>query len=144
SRPDCCTASSEAPSAKWMKRAILRASFLSMNFSGSKPRTSAAMVQGNPAVSNPSIVRTPLLPASSADQFSSRVLPTADIKPTPVTTTRRGTWLYTLFAAFRVFLEVLYGFLHRAHLLRVLFRDGHLERLFEGHHEFHRVQRICA
>ena len=52
-RPDWAMASWVAAKAKWMKRPILRASFLSTKFSGSKFLTSAAKVTGKPVVSKP-------------------------------------------------------------------------------------------
>ena len=51
--PDCAIASCVAAKAKWMKRPILRASFLSTNFRGSKFFTSAAKVTGKPVASKP-------------------------------------------------------------------------------------------
>src|SRR5947209_13475657 len=128
-----------------MKRAICFASFLSMNLSGSKSRTSAAMVQAYPVVSKAVIVRTPLLPASRPAQVSSVVAPRAEMRPMRVTTTRRGVELYTfLVLAFRALLEILDRFFHGARFFSVVFGDVDLERLFEAHDEFYGVERIGA
>src|SRR5271165_1432668 len=122
-----------------IKRAILRASFFSMNCSGSKFLTSAAIRQANSEASKPVMRSTPLLPASSACQTSAVLLPTPQISPTPVTTTRR----VKLFS-FRVGVDVIDGVLDGADLLRFLVGNLDVEGLLESHHQFHRVQRIGA
>ncbi len=80
---------SAAASANWMKRSFRRASFRSMNFSGSKPFTSPAMRVGKVEASNRVMGPMPLLPATSALQDSSTPMPTGETSPSPVTTTRR-------------------------------------------------------
>src|SRR5271165_1484516 len=129
-------ASSLAARARWMKRDILRASFLSRNCSGSKPLTSAAIWQAKAEASKLVMRSTPLLPASNACQVASAVLPTAQIRPMPVTTTRRSK----LLRSFRVRVDVVDGVLDGANLLRVLVGDFDLEGLFEGHHQFDGVE----
>src|SRR5580704_16960216 len=122
-----------------MNRAILRDSFLSMNCRGSKFLTSAAILQANSDASKPAICSTPLLPASRACHTSSVLLPTPQMSPTPVTTTRRVKLL-----SFRMRVDVIDSVLHGADLLRLLVRNLDIEGLLEGHHQFHRVQRIGA
>ena len=85
-------ASSAAARARWMKRPIFFSSFFSMNCSGSKFLTSAAIWQANWEASNCVMRAMPLLPASKFFHTSSRVLPTAQISPMPVTTTRRANY----------------------------------------------------
>ena len=82
-------ASSEAASAKWMKRPILRASFLSTNWCGSKFFTSAANRTGCPVRSKALISAIPLRPAIRPSHTSAVVLPIPQSAPRPVTTTRR-------------------------------------------------------
>src|SRR5271165_1729113 len=122
-----------------MNRAILRDSFLSMNCRGSKFLTSAAILQANCDASKPVICSTPLLPASRACHTSSALLPTPQMSPTPVTTTRRVKLL-----SFRVGVDVIDSVLYGADFLRLLVRDLDFEGLLEGHHQFHRVQRVGA
>src|SRR5271166_2407800 len=122
-----------------MKRAILRDSFFSMNCSGSKFLTSAAIWQANWDASKPVMRSTPLLPASSAFHTSSVLLPTPQISPTPVTTTRRVKLL-----SFRVGVDIIDGVLDGADLFRLLVGNFDIEGLLEGHYQFHRVQRVCA
>src|SRR5271170_7365322 len=71
-----------------MNRPIFFTSFFSMNWKGSKLRTSAAIWQANADASNAVIRSTPLLPASRACHTVSVVLPTEQIRPMPVMTTR--------------------------------------------------------
>src|ERR1700690_1099544 len=115
-----------------MKRAILRASFLSINCKGSKPFTSAAILQANWEASKLVMPSTPLLPAKRACHTSSVLLPTAQMSPIPVTTTRR----FKLLGSFRVGVDVVHCVLHGADLFRIFIRDLDLKGLFEGHHEF--------
>src|SRR5438874_1711485 len=137
-------ASSLAASARWMKRPIFFISFFSMKFSGSKFLTSAAMVQAKLVVSKCVIWPTPLLPASRFFQTSGAVLPTPQIRPMPVTTTRRSPARAKLLAALRVLLDVIHGVFHGLDLLRALVRDLDIERFFEGHDQFHGVKGIGA
>src|SRR5271169_6742801 len=110
-----------------------------MNCSGSKFLTSAAIWQANWETSKLVIRSMPLLPASSPFHTSSVLLPTPQISPTPVTTTRR----VKLFP-FRVGVDVIDSVLHGADFLRFLVRNLDIEGLLEGHYQFHRVQRIGA
>src|SRR5262249_20644937 len=123
-----------------MKRPIFFASFFSTKLRGSKFLTSAAIWQANWATSNCVIFVTPLFPAMSAGHASSTVLPTAQIRPIPVMTTRRCK----LFAAFRVFGDVIDGVLDGANLLGVFVGNLEIEGFFEGHHEFNCVEGIGA
>ena len=75
--------------AKWMKRPIFFTSFFSMNLKGSKLRTSPAIWQAKAEASKAVMRSTPLLPASRDCQTASVVLPTEQIRPMPVMTTRR-------------------------------------------------------
>jgi hypothetical protein len=60
--------------------------------------TSAAKVTGKPVVSKDWIGPTPLAPASNWPQTSGVVLPTPQISPRPVMTTRRLTGYLPAFA----------------------------------------------
>src|SRR5262249_3802857 len=134
------SASSDAASARWMKRPIFLTSFFSMKLRGSKFLTSAAIWQAKPEVSNPVMRSTPLLPASSPCHTSGTVLPTAQIRPRPVMTTRRAK----LLACFRVLADVVDRIRNGADLLGILVRNLDVEGLFEGHNQFYRVQRISS
>src|SRR5208283_3926608 len=123
-----------------MKRAILRDSFFSMNWSGSKFFTSAAIWQANCDASKLVIRSTPLFPASSACQTSGAVFPTAQMVPIPVTTTRRCK----LLGSFRVRVDVFHRVLYRADLLRILVGNLDFEGLFKGHNQLDRVKRVSA
>src|SRR5258706_13366607 len=127
-----------------MKRPIFFTSFFSMNWKGSKLRTSAAIWQANAEASNPVMRSTPLLPASRACHTESVVLPTAQIRPMPVMTTRLSKLLAKLLARLRVFADVVDGIRHGANLLRILVGDFNIEGLFESHHELDGIERIGA
>ena len=71
-RPEWSMASCAAAMAKWIKRPIFRASFLSMKRRGSKSFTSAANRTGWPVRSNALISAIPLRPASRPSQTSGR------------------------------------------------------------------------
>ena len=88
-RPESSMASVAAAMAYWMKMSIFFCSFLSMNLSGSKPRTSPAILQAKSVVSNRVIIPIPLLPARRAAQVSGTVRPQGLTVPMPVMTTRR-------------------------------------------------------
>src|SRR5690242_16218529 len=151
-----------------MKRPIFFSSFLSTNCNGSKFLTSAAIWAANCEASKWVMRATPLLPASRLAHTSGLVLPTPQISPTPVTTTRRATGMplssvssfwgilgcaqnarlspappYRLLCGFGVLLDVVYGVLHGADLLRILIRDFNVEGLFEGHDQLDCVQGVC-
>src|SRR5271165_1841168 len=111
-----------------------------MNWSGSKFFTSAAIWQANCDTSKLAMRSTPLLPASSACHASGAVLPTAQIIPIPVTTTRRCKLLWS----FRVRVDIIHRVLDGADLLRVLVRDLDLKGFFESHDQLDGVERIRA
>src|SRR3974390_3404089 len=125
--------------ARGIKRPILAASFFSTYCRGSKFLTSAAIRQANSDASKPVRGAMPLLPASSPRQTSSALLPTPQISPTPVTTTRRAK----LFS-FRVGVDVIDRVFHGANLLRLLVGNLDFEGLFEGHDQLDGVERISA
>src|SRR5215469_10818260 len=125
--------------ARWIKRAILRASFFSMYWSGSKFLTSAPIWQANCDTSKLVMRSMPLVPASSAFHTSSALLPTPHISPTPVMTTRRVKLL-----SFRVGIDVVDRVLHGADFLRLLVGDFNVKGFFKGHDQFDRVQRVGA
>src|SRR3954465_12976117 len=112
-----------------MKRPIFLISFFSMKCNGSKVLTSAAIWQANAAASNPVMRSTPLLPARSAGQTSAVVLPTAQIMPSPVMTTRRPK----LLACLRVLADVVDGIVHGADFFGIFIGNFNVERLFECH-----------
>src|SRR5271170_1173159 len=122
--------------ARWMKRPIFLTSFFSMKLSGSKFLTSAAIWQAKFVESNCVMRPTPLLPASTAFHTSPVVLPTPQIRPSPVTTTLRPK----LLAAFRMLSDVIDGVLHGADFFRVLVGNLDVEAFLESHHQFDRIQ----
>ncbi len=87
--PDSLTAISAAARAYWAYRSIRRTSRLSMNCSGSKSFTSPAMRASIFPGSKRVTRAIPDLPASIACQFFSVPVPSAEMSPVPVTTTRR-------------------------------------------------------
>src|SRR6266853_2070924 len=123
---------------------IFFASFFSMNWKGSKLRTSPAIWQAKAEASNWVMRSIPLLPASRACHTESVVLPTEQIRPMPVMTTRLSRLLAKLLACPRVLADVFDGIRHGANLLRILVGDFDIEGLFEGHHELDGVERIGA
>src|SRR6266567_5682919 len=138
SRPDWARASCVAAKAKWMKRPILRASFLSTKLSGSKFLTSQANVTGYPVVSKPLMGAAPLAPATSCCHTSGAVLPTPHTSPRPVMTTLRFTGLLAFRGLF-VLLDVIDGVLDGLDLFGVFVGNLQIEGLFELHHQFHHV-----
>src|ERR1035441_2250670 len=130
-----------------MKRAILRASFLSTNSSGSKFLTSAAKVVVKPVVSKPVMGPMPLAPAISCRQTSGAVLPTPQTSPSPVITTLRGKLDKGLLAAFRFFcilLDVLDRVLDGLDFFGGLVATLKVRALFKLHYQLDYVQRIRA
>src|ERR1017187_10239404 len=131
-----------------MKRPIFFTSFFSMNWKGSKLRTSAAIWQAKAEASNPVMRSTPLLPASRACHTTSVVLPTEQIRPMPVMTTLLprllSELLAKLLARLGVLADVVDGVRYGANLLRILVGDFDIEGLFEGHHELDGVEGIGA
>src|SRR6185312_3256768 len=138
--PEPAMASAAAASANWMKSPIFLSSFFSMKTKGSKPFTSAAKRQLYWEASKWVMGPTPLRPASSPAQVSGAVRPTAEIRPTPVTTTR---WR-TLSLGTRFGLDVVNGVLDATDLLRILVRDLDLEGTLEFHNQLDQVERIGA
>src|SRR5882724_5594892 len=136
--PHIFIASSAAASARWMKRPIFLTSFFSTKFKGSKSLTSAAIWQAKLLGSKRVILDTPLLPATMFFQTSGLVWPTSQISPRPVITTR----LAKLLATFRVFVNVVDGIFDGPDLLCVFIRDLNVKRLFKGHDQLDRVQRV--
>src|SRR6202167_46910 len=92
--------------------------------------------------------RTPRLPASKDCYTASVVLPTEQIRPMPVMTTRRSTLAAELpaklFARFRVLADVVDGVVDGADLFRVFVGDLDVEGLFEGHDELDGIERVGA
>ena len=88
-RPLSAMASAAAASASRVKRAILRASFLSTTVSGSKFFTSPASLHFKSVVSNWVMGPMPHRPAFAAAQLSAAVLPSGFTVPRPVITTLR-------------------------------------------------------
>src|SRR5262245_24160307 len=129
-----------------MKVSNRRASFLSIQASGSKPLTSAAIRQAYAAASHREIIPTPLVPSSKADQVSRVPMPQGETRPIPVTTTRRRS-LMTFFEAgggllLRVLGDIAHSVADRLDLLGVLVADLELELFLERHHELDRVERV--
>src|ERR1700679_1277893 len=148
--------------AKWMKRPILRASFLSTKACTSKSLTSAAMRTEWPVRSKAVISAMPLFPASRPSHICGAVFPTPQRRPMPVTTTRRWDILLSFLVVLQirsrpsktepkggllsllVLLDVLGRVLDGLDLLRVLIRDLDVEGFFELHHELDDVERVGA
>src|ERR1700678_827094 len=138
-RPECCIASWVAASAKWIKRPILRASFLSMKFNGLKFFTSAANVTGKPVASKLVMGGIPLLPSSRLSQTSGAVFPTPHNSPMPVTTTLLAKSL----TAFRVLLDVFGSVFYRLDFFCIFVRDLQVKGFLKLHHELDHVERVC-
>src|SRR5271157_178166 len=109
-----------------------------MNCRGSKLFTSAPIRQANCDASKPVMRSTPLFPASSACHTSGTVLPTAQMVPIPVTTTRRCK----LLCSFRVRVDVIHRVLYGADLLRIFVGNLDLKGFFESHDQFDCIERI--
>src|SRR5271155_2925482 len=131
-----------------MKRPIFFTSFFSMKLRGSKLRTSAAIWQAKAEASKAGMRSTPLRPASRACHTASVVLPTEQMRPMPVMTTRRARSLFELLAKLLARLHVLADVVdcirHGANLLGILVGDFDIEGLFEGHHKLDGIERIRA
>src|SRR5262249_4889146 len=115
--------------------------------------TCAAILAGRSDTSKLWIGRIPDPPAISLSQFRSRPTPSGVTKPMPVTTTRRMSSAH--FAAkagagrhperrSTVRFDKTDGILDGHDLLGCVIRDFAPELLFEGHHEFDRVQTVGA
>src|SRR5713101_3625223 len=144
---DMRTAKSAPASAIWMKRPIFFSSFFSIHWKGSKFLTSPAMRQSKPVASKLVIVAIPLTPARRFFQLSSVPMPSAQTKPTPVTSTRRVNdscsrmrWYYpAALLPFGVFIDIVDRVLDGRHLLGVLVRHLNDERLLERNHQLQLV-----
>ena len=88
-KPASLIASSEVTIANCVKRSILRASFLSINWVASKFLTSQEKRVLNLEVSNWVVSAAPLTPFDNPFQYSSKVFPMGVNAPNPVTTTLR-------------------------------------------------------
>src|SRR5579871_1981399 len=145
SRRASATANSAAATANWMKTSIFLTSFFSKKLSGSKPFTSPAMRAENCDASKWVMGPMPLRPSQSASQVALVPMPTDEMRPTPVRTTRllkpppsaRSLLL-------RVALDVLDGFLHSRDLLGILVGNLDAELLLERHDELDGVERVGA
>src|SRR5262249_17614398 len=119
-----------------------------MNLSGSKFLTSLAMRTGKLDMSNLVIGPTELRLARRLDHTSSLVLPEPQIRPIPVTTTRRvkGTPPYReeIQRLLGMLLDVFNGIANTRYFLGVLVGDFNVEFLLESHHKFNRVQRVSS
>src|SRR5689334_10920127 len=109
------------------------------------------MRQSNPVVSKLVMQAIPLVPARRLFQLSSVPMPSAQTSPTPVTTTRRvndscssiAWYCPAALLPFGVFVDILDRVFYGRHLLGVLVGHFDAEGFFEGHHQFHLVQRVC-
>src|SRR6478609_2011458 len=137
--PDMVMASSAAAMARWMKRPIFLTSFFSMKFKGSKPFTSAAIWQAKLPASKWVIFATPLLPATMFFQTSALVLPTPQISPRPVTTTRLANHLPP-FECFSMYSVASFT----VRIFSASSWDFNIKGLFKSHDKFHGVKRIRA
>src|ERR1700751_992657 len=126
-----------------MKRGIFLTSFFSMKLSGSKFLTSAAIWHAKQEASKLAMRSTPLFPASTAFQTASVVLPTPQIRPMPVITTRRDKLLAAL-SVFSMLRDVIDSVRNSADFFGILVGNFDVESFFESHDEFDRVERIGA
>src|SRR4029453_12628444 len=120
-----------------------------VNLRGSKFLTSLAMRTGKAEMSKRVIGPTPLRPASRFDQTSSLVLPEPQMRPMPVTTTRRfNPYLQdqklAAFGLLRMFLYLVYCVTHALNLLRVFLGNLDSELFFKSHHQLNGIEGIGA
>src|SRR5512143_194172 len=134
-----------------MNGSIRLISFLSMNFSGSNPFTSAAMVVEKSFASNRVIGPTPDVPARIASHVLRTSKPRGVTAPSPVTTTLRMSFLPPVPPAIRacrgllLFLvrrDVLDHVVDSFDLLGLFVGDLDPELLLHLHHQLHDVQGI--
>src|SRR6187402_3261877 len=116
-------------------------SFLSKNCRGSNPFTSPAIRAACRDASKCVIGPIPLCPAQSAVQLASVPMPTEEIRPTPVMTTRRCN-VPPVLLLLGVAFDVLDGFLHAGDLLGVFVRDLDPELFFERHDQLDGIQGV--
>src|SRR5579859_344855 len=138
-------ASSTTAIAYCVKGSIFRASFRSMNFSGSKPFTSQANLVLNLVVSNFVMGAAPLFPFFKPSQYSGSVLPMAVSAPAPVITTRLKVMRWRKYI---LFLYVLFQIGNRlansSDIFSLVIRNRKVELLFKLHNEFYGVKAIRA
>src|SRR5512147_2159750 len=127
-----------------MNVSMCRASFAGRCAATSKPFTSPAIWQAKAAASKRVIRPIPDLPATRLLHASSTVFPTGQMMPSPVTTTLRRDTTYCRRLRLRVRLDVVDRLLDGGDLLRLFVRDLGFELFLQGHHQFHRVERIRA
>mmetsp|Transcript_1253 Transcript_1253/g.3603 ORF Transcript_1253/g.3603 Transcript_1253/m.3603 type:complete len:215 (+) Transcript_1253:610-1254(+) len=141
-----------------MKLSMCRASLAGMYSSMLKPFTSPANWHAMLLASKRVTVAMPERPARILAQPSATLLPTGLIRPRPVTTTRRRVMqcgsescksrrprgLQQEASGLLVLDGVVDRQLHGGDLLGLFVRDLDAELVFEGHHQFHGVQRIGA
>src|ERR1700691_1031850 len=134
----------------------------------SKPCTAPPKRTGNAVTSMRVIGPIPLLPLTTASQADGTVLPTGEMIPRPVTTTRRLLTLYLCGASegcdargraecarrrprgvlpwtsrlCATLVDVINRLVDGRDLLGILIRDLDLELLFQSHHQLDRIQRV--
>src|SRR4029453_380414 len=125
-----------------MNVSMWRDSLPGMYSSTLEPLTSPAKRQANADASNFVTLEMPERPASRLAQPSATVLPTGLISPRPVMTTRRR--MGEPDSGLLVLHCVVDRQLHGGDLLRLFIGDLDAELVLEGHHQFHRVERVGA
>src|SRR3982074_800494 len=130
-RPASFRARSVAARPNWMKRSFLRASFFSMNFAGSKPLTSPAILLGRSLTSKRVMGPTPDFPAMAASHDSLVPIPKVVTRPIPVTTTLRSTRCM-ICDLFLVLVDEVHRVLDRLDVLRLLIGDLDREAIVAG------------
>src|SRR5882672_3070581 len=140
-RPASLSASPVAARPNWMKRSFRRASFLSMNWPGSKFFTSPAIRLGRSFASKSVIAPTPDLPAMAASHDSLVPIPKGVTRPIPVTTTLRSTRCM-ICDLFLVLVDEVHRVLDRLDVLGLLIGDLDLEFLFHRHHQLDDVEGV--
>src|SRR4051794_778516 len=144
--PASASASAAAANPSWVTRSIRRASLAPRYSVGSNSGTSQPMRTASCEGSKRAIVAAVVLPLSSRDQNSSRVLPAGVLTPSPVTATRGrpraslpspGTSLRPDLGEHEVDRVS-----DRRDALEVVFGDFDVEALFETHHELDEVEAV--
>src|SRR5215469_10327863 len=135
-----------AATAYWVKRSIRRASLRSMNCSATKSFTSPAIRESSCSALKRVIGPMPDFPANIASQFFSVPVPSGEIKPVPVMTTRRSATVSPLQPpdqpSLLVRVDVVDRIAHGLDVLCLLVGDLHLELFFHRHHQLHDVQAV--
>src|SRR5688572_28196158 len=134
-------ANCEAAMASWMKPSSFLTSFFDTNWRGSKflttPPKRVAYAEASKLVIGP----IPIRPAHKASQFASVPIPTEEIRPTPVMTTRRVKSRPVLLLL-GVRFDVAHRVLDARDLLGILVGDLDAEFLFERHDQFNGIEGI--